>query len=338
MNSLKRDRQAYTILAIDDNPGDLLLIEDYLDEQMINPTLLQARSFNEAKEIIRANRNKIQMILLDLTLPDLSGETLIKEIIAYAYELPIIVLTGYTDISFAIKTLSLGASDYLLKDDLSSSMLYKSIIYNLERKKQVEKLKESEKRYSELFHISPEPMWVYDLDTLMFLDINKAALLQYGYTLEEFKTMTIADLRPSEGLSNYARLTEVMNTKGPHHFRGTSVHQRKDGSLIHVELCTNFLMFQNREAQLVLANDITDKVRYINAIEEQNQKLRDIAWTQSHIVRAPVARILGLINLISTQAVAPHEVNEILKHIKTAAQEMDQVVRDITLKTNDVTF
>src|SRR5690606_21379179 len=110
------------------------------------------------------------------TLPDHHGEELIKEIVGQSHGAPVVALTGLADLEFSVKSIALGIADYLLKDDLNASVLHKSILYNLERKKAVSAIQESEQRYSDLFHLSPQPMWVYDIKTLEFLDVNEAAI------------------------------------------------------------------------------------------------------------------------------------------------------------------
>src|SRR6202035_2681720 len=109
-----------------------------------------------------------------------TGESLILDIIKICANVPVIVLTGYSDFTFGVKSLSLGVSDYILKDGLSSISLYKSIVYSTERKKSIADLKESEKRYSDVFHFSRLPMWIVDLDSLKFLDVNRATTDHYG--------------------------------------------------------------------------------------------------------------------------------------------------------------
>ncbi|AEL27842.1 PAS sensor protein [Cyclobacterium marinum DSM 745] len=83
------------------------------------------------------------------------------------------------------------------------------------------------------------------------------------------------------------------------------------------------------------SRDITDKIKHINAIEKQNKKLKDIAWKQSHIVRAPVARIMGLINLQQDMHYTGKELDEILSYIMASTEELDQIIRDISRSTNE---
>jgi CheY-like chemotaxis protein len=147
------DHQKYSILVVEDNPGDLLLISDYLEESIFEPSIESALTYREACEKIENNHNQYDVVLLDLSLPEISGEELINGIISKTKNIPVIVLTGYTDIQFGIKSLTLGVSDYLLKDEIGSQSLYKSIVYNIERKKISTALIESEELYSSLFHL-----------------------------------------------------------------------------------------------------------------------------------------------------------------------------------------
>ena len=85
--------------------------------------------------------------------------------------------------------------------------------------------------------------------------------------------------------------------------------------------------------------DITEREQHIKSIEEQNKRLRDIAWKQSHIVRAPVARIMGLINLLSEEKSVNDETNNLLKFIEESAIELDSIIRSIvenTITENDL--
>lgn len=79
--------------------------------------------------------------------------------------------------------------------------------------------------------------------------------------------------------------------------------------------------------------DDTERVNSLETIKQQNQQLRDIAWMQSHVMRAPVARVLGLIELLKEESQVSEETREILKYIQESSQEMDQVIKDITEKT-----
>jgi PAS domain S-box-containing protein len=325
------DKTEYKILVIEDNPGDFALIEDFLFEQIITPQIIQAVTFNAAAKIL--NAYKFDAILLDLSLPDKKGELLIREIIEMSNDAPVIVLTGFVDFSFGVKSLSMGVADYLLKDDLTSMALYKSVIYCIERKKNITSLLQSEKRYSELFNLSPLPMWVVDLKTLNFLDVNNATIREYGYTREEFLTMTLKDIRPVEEIPNLLIGVNDDLLNPGRISRKLVIHKKKNGELRNVEVEISPIQYGGAGANIVIANDITERVNYTKAIEGQNERLKEISWIQSHIVRAPLSRIMGLIPLLSDLEETGEEREKMLQFILTSAIELDEVIKDITDKS-----
>lgn len=135
----------YTILVIEDNPGDFALVEEFLFEQIEVPVITLASNYKEASNILSWKKNPFDIILLDLSLPDKTGVALIQEVIEMSSNVPVIVLTGYADIEFGVKSLSLGVADYILKDELTALSLYKSIVYSTERKRIISALELSEK-------------------------------------------------------------------------------------------------------------------------------------------------------------------------------------------------
>jgi hypothetical protein len=135
-----------------------------------------------------------------------------------------------------------------------------------------EALRESEKRYRLLFESNPFPMWVYDLDTLAFLAVNEAAILHYGYSRAEFLSMNIKDIRPPEDI--YALLENVSNVTSGIDQAGAWRHRKKDGTIIDVEISSHQLNFAGREAEVVLATDITDRKRAEEALRASEEQLR----------------------------------------------------------------
>jgi PAS domain S-box-containing protein len=116
------------------------------------------------------------------------------------------------------------------------------------------------KEICEKFYKSnPHPMWIYDLETLAFLDVNDAAVQQYGYSEEEFLSMSIRDIRPPEDipalLENNAKVTKGLD------IAGIWRHLKKNGTLIHVEIISHTLTFMGKRAEMVLAVDITERKR-----------------------------------------------------------------------------
>ena len=327
-----KDNLPLSILIIEDNPGDFVLLEDHLLEKFAAIRIFQEESLDAA--ILRIeSAKKIDIILLDLILPFLQGEALVEKIQQYSGDIPIIILTGYTDIDLARKILSMGISDFLIKDEINPEILYKSIIYSLERKNYIDGLNKTKKTYQDLFNLSPQPMWLYDISSLRFLDVNHATINKYGYTLEEFKSMTLKDIRPKDQIQYFETIVNKPLFNESHGFVGVLVHSTKSGQLINVEIYNSNIEYNGKRVRLVLANDVTEKLNHLNEIEAQNIKLKNIAWTQSHVVRAPLSRMLGIINLIEMESFASEDLPFLIHQLKSSANEMDEIVQNIVTES-----
>ena len=118
-----------------------------------------------------------------------------------------------------------------------------------------------------LFEDSPNPMWVYDTETLRFLDVNEAAIQQYGYSRDEFLRMRITEIRPGEDTDRL--LQTVHQEGGGKHRQAQWRHRTKDGRLIDVQITSHLLDFRGHRAALVLAQDITERVRSYELLEQR---------------------------------------------------------------------
>jgi len=260
------------ILVIEDNDGDAALIKEFLSDECENCIIHREENLRDARKILE-KPYQFDVILLDLSLPDAEGADLVNQVVKGAKSAPVIVLTGFADKKFGIEAISIGASDYLLKDELTASLLHKSIIYTLERNKIRGQLKASEKKYRTLFELSPTPMWVYSIDNLAFLDVNEAAISHYGYSKSEFLQMTIKDIRPSEDIPSLLEAIKLVKSGKDRYSRGHYRHVKKNGERIVVRVESNKVNFQNIQAELVLAVDVTFQMDNEARIEKVNLRL-----------------------------------------------------------------
>ena len=129
-----------------------------------------------------------------------------------------------------------------------------------ERRRSEDALRLSEERYRLLFESTPAPMWVYDLESLRILAANSAAAAQYGYSHAELLTMSIEQLRPAEDVPKLRELIAAGMPPGFHR-SGSWRHVTKDGTNITVEMSSHEVSFEGRRARLVVANDVTARVR-----------------------------------------------------------------------------
>jgi PAS domain S-box-containing protein len=133
-------------------------------------------------------------------------------------------------------------------------------------------VQETDRRARVVFDAHPQPMWIFDVDTLTILAVNEAAVHHYGWTREEFGDMTIMDLLAPDDL---APLAPAAIDHAP--LRGEVArahHQRRDGSLVDMELVSHELELDGRRARLVLATDTTDRIRTRAALHQSEEQLR----------------------------------------------------------------
>ena len=319
-------------------------------------------------------------------------------------------------------------------------------------------------RYKNIFVNSPLPMWVFDVETLKFLDVNEAAVRHYGFTKDEFLLMTIQDIR---SISKVVELNDIVkaNHISGQYYAGNFQYIKKNGDQIDVKIESNLMELDNRPARLVVATDVTDQLKsvrdilsaqlkvndsesnlraifenavegfvlldrkgdiktfnskakdyikfnkiltefengksifefveqprcqyfkalldkayagevieydrkyrasdksafwihytitpvyeqgvingccitgrdvtsgriYLQKIKEQNKTLREISWMQSHVVRAPVARIIGLSALLHNDP-NDKDIKVITNYLNQSAEELDEVIKKITEK------
>lgn len=128
------------------------------------------------------------------------------------------------------------------------------------RRRQAEaSLVESEARYRKLFEENPAPMWVFDVASLRFLDVNEAATGLYGWSREEFLGLTLRDIRRPEDVASLE--ADVLVPRTGVRRSGPWRHRRKDGGELRVEIVTYDIVFEERAARLVLANDVTERAK-----------------------------------------------------------------------------
>lgn len=139
----------------------------------------------------------------------------------------------------------------------------------------------SEKKYRDLFDNNPLPMWLYDLDTLMLLDLNEAAIDHFDYSRDEFLSMSIKDIIYGNDLTQLKKKMDPTAHSKLNH-AGIWKLIKSDRTLIDAEITLSDFSFQGKPARLVLANDITQKLKAEEELKESQQLLRELS---SHLQR-----------------------------------------------------
>jgi PAS domain S-box-containing protein len=123
-----------------------------------------------------------------------------------------------------------------------------------------ETLRESDERYRILFESNPMPSFVFDVETLQFLDVNEAAIEHYGYSLQDFFSMTLKDMRPPEDAAMFLeRVAQIKD--GIAMVSLPTRHLKKDGTIIYVEITARAFKYLGKRVELVITKDITERKR-----------------------------------------------------------------------------
>ena len=134
-----------------------------------------------------------------------------------------------------------------------------------DQKNAAKQLELEKQKYRDLFNLSPLAQWVYDINTLAFLDVNEAAISLYGYSRKEFMEMTIAEIRPAKDTSS---LNDIFDSiKLPTSNRNSVRHLKKNGDLIDVYIEGNAVNFEGKDARMIMVIDRTIEIQAKNAMQ-----------------------------------------------------------------------
>ncbi|MEP6752376.1 MAG: ATP-binding protein [Candidatus Dormiibacterota bacterium] len=198
-----------------------------------------------------------------------------------------------------------------------------------------EKVVDSERNYRSLFEGHPQPMWLYDIHTLAFLRVNDAAIDRYGYSREEFLTMTIKDIRRPEDVPKFLELTghpPAFDKSGPW------THLLKDGSTVEVLVTSHAVSFGEKEARFVLAEDLTESQRLELELHQSQARAEasaalgrakdEMVSLVSHEMRTPLASIVGFTELLTTREVTPEQRKEYLTVMLQEGHRLTALIND----------
>jgi PAS domain S-box-containing protein len=229
-----------------------------------------------------------------------------------------------------VGVMALFARQRLADDTLDALASVADIIsQGIERKRAEEELLQSEQRYRLLFELNPQPMWVFDLETLAFLEVNVAAIHHYGYSREEFLTMTIKDIRPPEDVPNL--LANVSRITSQHEEASIWKHRKKDGTIIDVEITAHELTFYGRPTQMVLAYDVTER-RLLEEQLRQSQKMEavgQLAGGVAHDFNNLLTVITGYSDLTLRRLDNESPFRSSLEEIKKAGERAASLTRQL---------
>jgi len=335
---MQNNHGPFNILIVEDNPSDLFLLEEMLRGSSLRFNhIFLAERIGQASLLLK--NEPVHLVLLDLSLPDSFGMDTLKAIRQWNAHIPVIVLTGLADSEAALKALQQGAQDYLVKGEYTESLLVKSIEYSIERKKIEEKILLSEEKYRQMFYRNPVPMWINEVDTLQIIEVNDAALETYGYSKEEFLSLTLTDIQ----------VRPVAATELPVNIASEALweHRTRCGKRIIVEFTYSPVNYFGRSAMQAQVNDITENIRLQNELAQQKQQLVDAVLSAQENERRVIGRelhdninqILTALKLNLDLALDNKDQTEMFllnsrKHVTLAMEEIRKLSKELIVPGN----
>lgn len=254
------------------NPLKIILLDnDSREAELVDQALQKAGLEHELRLVSNENTYlqaldefKPDIILSEINIIGYDAGKALQLIQKREYPVPFILITNTVSDQLVFGLIQAGAADYVFKDRIARlPFAIKAAIRNKSIQKEKEqtltKLKQSEEKYRAIFYNTPIPKWTYDFKTLRFLEVNDAAVSHYGYTREEFLTMTIKDIRPAEDLDQLSRDLKRIEQE-PDIRKGHWRHLKKNGEMIIVETTAYFIRYNERKVRMVVVRDVTETV------------------------------------------------------------------------------
>lgn len=264
------------ILVVDDDEVGVTAVSHLLQKHGYN--ILQARSGNECLE--QAARYHPDLILLDVKLPDLNGVEVLKRLRSdpqFSDTFIVHLSAQAGPVETKMQGLEHGADGYISQPVDNHELLARVRAF-LRHKATLDELRESERRYRDLFESNPEPMWIYDKASGRIVAVNNAAVHCYGFTRDEFLGMNALDL-----VIESQRAAAAEAQKNRTHF-GSYTHRTKSGLLRDVETNEQDITWLGCPSHVVLAHDVTErnridqeKSRQLARLEGEFHSLRRLA-------------------------------------------------------------
>ncbi|MFH1025899.1 MAG: PAS domain S-box protein [Nitrospirota bacterium] len=265
------------ILHLEDNPNDVELIRETIISQGIDVEMVVADTRSDFVSALE--KGNYDLILADYTLPSFDGLSALDIVREKFSHLPFIFVTGTMGEEKAVETLKRGATDYVLKNNLSR--LVPSIMRalreaqeHIDRKKAQEALEESEERFKAVFDNAVDGILLADVENKKFLLNNSMICQMLGYTEEEMKELAVKDIHPEAALPSVIEQFEKQ-TRGDFKLAKGTPMMRKDGSVFYADINAFPITLSGKTYLAGFFRDITESKKAEEEIQRRIKELED---------------------------------------------------------------
>jgi PAS domain S-box-containing protein len=267
------DNICFNVLLIEDNPGDVRLIAEYIKESMYSKiNLISKGTLADAFTLL--DHQKTDAVLLDLSLPDSFGLDTLNKLRSSQPHMPVIILTNLDDADVAIAALQEGAQDFLPKNQITPDLLVRTIRYSIERKQAEEALRESEDKFKYIFDNSTVPKSITSING--DLNVNQAFADLLGYSIAELSHMKWQDItHPDDMDASVEGIRDLLSGKiKVLSFEKRYLHQK--GSVIWAEVSTSLRSDHEGNPQYFITSflDITARKNTEEALKISEKKYK----------------------------------------------------------------
>jgi DNA-binding response OmpR family regulator len=329
------------ILIIEDNPGDVDLIREYLKEASIKDEIIHASTFFDGMDTIKSNN--ISIVLLDLSLPDSSGFKTLSNFLEKQPQVPVIVLTGTNNEIVGNQSIKAGAQDYLVKGQFDGKQLGRSIRYAIQRFKAQQKLEDatkklyiSESRYLEAQSMANFGNWSMDIVT------QKMKWSDEVYRIFNFQpnsiSPTYSDYMNYVHLEDKDQVEEFFVKAGKdgktHKLEHRILVEGKTVKHVIIQAKINFDQLTDKFWLLGGVQDITERKVSEQFIIEKNinqkvSKIKDEALADlSFHIRTPLSSIVNLLFLLENTGTSKSQA-EYVDGLKTSVDDLSIMVNNL---------
>jgi PAS domain S-box-containing protein len=329
-----------TVLLIEDNPGDVRLLRETLREAEGDSILVEDVGRLQAG-LVRLLQGGIDVVLLDLSLPDSQGLETLAAVRARTPRLPVVVLTGFDDEETAVKAVREGAQDYLVKGRFDGSLLARAVRYGIERKRADEALRASEERFRSLVKNSFVGIFIVRNGRIVYRNPEQERL--FGAMPEEFEVRRFQDAHPDDA-EKFGEFCDAVASDPPRtiemELRFFPYGKKREGANLRWVHCrTSPMEYEGKGAVVVNMVDVTraKEMEQIAMTREKMSSLGHVATGIAHEIRNPLSGInihLSALEKLLEDGDSPvswrgEEVKGILEQIQSASERIESIVKKV---------
>ncbi len=266
----------YIILLVESKEADAILAKQEIGK------VLEKVQFNIVKTkkgfVDQLKKFTPDVVITAYKLASFDGLTALQLTREKSQHIPVIFLTATINEETAVECMKAGAVDYITKKHISrlGNAVIAAIKASVTEEAQIkttDELVSTAEVYHNMFAYNPQPMFLFDIDTLDILEANNASLVLYGYTREEFLALTLKEISLVEKTPELEKTTE---TQPNYHTAGNWWHLKKNGEVMDVEITSHIIDFNGRKACNMQITDITKQKQTWEILLSSEEKYRTL--------------------------------------------------------------